>query len=59
MFVCPSGFLKSSKNNQIFKINVQLTRMTTFIKVKLKKSNKQTNIDKYRMAVTKYYRITL
>ena len=34
-----------------------LTRMTTFIKTKLNKSNDQTNIDKYRVAanITKLY----
>ncbi len=33
------------------------TRMTTFIKAKLKKSDDQTNIDKYRVAenITEYH----
>ena len=33
------------------KLNKYKTRMTTFIKTKLKKSDNQTNIDKYRIAV--------
>ncbi len=32
--------------------------MTTFIKANLKKSDDQTNIDKYRVAASKYYRIS-
>ncbi len=32
------------------------TRMTTFIKTKFKRSDNQTNIDNYRVAV--YYRIS-
>ncbi len=56
-------YLKCSqlhKSTHIYKfyiiINIQ-TRMTTFIKAKLKKSDDQTNIDKYRVAanITKYH----
>ena len=34
----------------IYVIKLFLTRMTTFIKVKLEKTNDQANIDKYRVA---------
>ncbi len=39
---------------------IEITRMTTFIKAKLKKSVAQSNIDKYRVAanVTKYHIIS-
>ena len=39
--------------------NTIITRMTTFIKTKFKKSDDQTNIDKYRLAanITEYYNI--
>ena len=37
-----------------------ITRMTTFIKIKFKKSDYQTNIDKYRVAaiITEYHIIS-
>ena len=40
----------NNKPNTKFATNFFSTRMTTFIKAKLKKSDYQTNIDKYRVA---------
>ncbi len=49
-------FLRTIASNVINENNPFLQkRMTTFIKVKLKKSDDQTNIDKYSC---KYYRIS-
>ena len=40
--------------------SIHITRMTTFIKTKFKKSDDHTNIDKYRVAanITEYYIIS-
>ena len=45
-----------SKNDKISIQHIlKLTRITTFIKAKLKKPDDQTHIDKYRVAATEYY----
>ena len=49
----------TSRSSEFFEIKKKYikTRMTTFIKSKFKKSDDQTNIDKYRVAanITEYH----
>ncbi len=52
-------YLKKN-NRRSSALTCKQTRMTTFIKAKLKKSDDQTNIDKYRVAanITEYHMIS-
>ncbi len=43
------SFLNTHNMTKVCKISI-ITRMTTFIKTKFKKSDDQTNIDKFRVA---------
>ncbi len=51
---------KIHNNKQLFHVNMYVTRMATLMKVKLKKSDVQTNIDIHRVAanITEYHIIS-